>query len=99
MEDIIINLDKKIKKINNDYNLLKTKIDNIDIKHLEVIFNLSNNLDKIIETLISLKAVIFEDDIDKLEYEHQRDIKERIIQNKIDKIIKPLMLSLYLKFN
>jgi len=99
MEDIIINLDKKVEKINNDYNLLKTKIDNIDMKYIEAIFNFSNDLDKTIETLISLKADIFEDDIDKLEFEHQKDVKDRIIQNKIDKIIKPLMLSLYLKFN
>ena len=99
MEDIILKLEKKIEKIKNDYNLIKSKIDSVDIKHLENIYNFSNDLDKTIETLISLKADIFEDDIDKLEYEHQKDIKERIVQDKIDKIIKPLMLSLYLKFN
>ena len=43
MEDIIVNLDKKIEKINNDYNLLKTKMDNIDMKYLEAIFNFSND--------------------------------------------------------
>tara|TARA_B110000879_G_C11173977_1_gene515027 strand:- start:976 stop:1275 length:300 start_codon:yes stop_codon:yes gene_type:complete len=99
MDDIILNLDKKVEKVNNDYKLLKTTLANIDIKYLESIFKLSTDLDKIIETLIDLKTDIFNNNFDKLELEHQRDIKERIIQNKINKIIKPLMISLYLKFN
>ena len=99
MEDIIINLEKKIDKITTDFNLLKSKIDNIDIKYLDKIYELNNELDKSIETLISLKAEVFKNNLEKLEFEHQQDIKQRIIQNKIDQIIKPLMLSLYLKFN
>lgn len=99
MEDIIINLEKKIEKITTDFNLLKSKIDNIDIKYLDKIYELNNELDKSIETLISLKAEVFKNNLEKLEFEHQQDIKQRIIQNKIDQIIKPLMLSLYLKFN
>ena len=99
MDDIILNLDKKVEKVNNDYKLLKPTLANIDMKYLESIFKFSNELDKIIETLIDLKTDIFNNNTDKLELEHQRDIKERIIQKKINKIIKPLMISLYLKFN
>lgn len=99
MDEIIEKLDNKIKKLRTDFDFIKNKIKESELEHLEKIYNLNNDLDKSIETLLELKTALFKNNLEMLEFHQKRDIMDQIIQEKINKIMKPLMLSLYLKFS
>ena len=99
MDSIILNLKKKIDKMHQDFDLIKDKIKKLEVNDIDKIYNLNNDLDKTIESLLKLKTHIFKNNLEILNYNHQIDIKDHLINEKINSIIKPLMLCLYLKFN
>ena len=99
MDSIILNLEEKIDKIHQDFDLIKDKIKEMEVKDIDKIYNLNNDLDKTIESLLKLKKHIFKNNLEILNNNHQMDIKDHLINEKINSIIKPLILCLYLKFN
>ena len=99
MDDIIENFDDKIDKLRTDFDLIKKKIKESELKHLEKIYNLNNDLDRAIETLLEIKTVLFKNNLEILEYHQKKEIMNNIIQEKINSIMKPLMLSLFLKYS
>ena len=99
MDEIIEKFDEKIDKLRTDFDIIKEKIKESELKHLEKIYNLNNDLDRAIETLLEIKTALYKNNLEMLEFHQKRDIMDHIIQEKINKIIKPLMLSLYLKFS
>ena len=99
MNEIILNFDNKIDKIKSDFNLIKEEIKIQNISYLEDLVVLNNNLDTIIENLLNIKTDIFKNDLEKLDFLDQKEINQQLIENKVNQIIKPLMLSLLLKYS
>ena len=99
MDEIIEKFDNKIDKLRTDFDLIKEKIKETELKHLEKIFNLNSDLDKTIETLLEIKTLLFKNNLEILEYHQKKEIMDNIIQEKINSIMKPLMLSLFLKYS
>lgn len=99
MDEIISNFDIKIQKINKDFELIKHNIKEQNTDVLEHMVDLNDSIDLVIEKLLTLKSFIFKNNLELLEYNDAKEIKQQIINEKINKIIKPLMLSLLLKFN
>lgn len=99
MDEIIDNFDVKIDKINKDFELIKNCIKDQNTDILENLVELNDSIEIVIEKLLTLKSYIFKNNLELLEYNDAKEIKQQIINEKIDKIMKPLMLSLLLKFN
>lgn len=104
MEEVISNFENKLSKINDDFNLIKPLLDNNfnkqdNTKLLEELVKLKNNLDTTVDSLVNIKTVIFKNNLELLDLNNQREVQNYLIQEKINFIIKPLMLCLMLKFS
>tara|TARA_B100000768_G_scaffold181234_1_gene203445 strand:- start:783 stop:1100 length:318 start_codon:yes stop_codon:yes gene_type:complete len=104
MEEVISNFENKLEKIKKDFNLIKpllaNNFENDDYyKLLDELVNLKNNLDNTIESIVNIKTIIYKNNLELLDLENKREIQENMIQEKINSIIKPLMLCLMLKFS
>tara|TARA_B110000977_G_C10863117_1_gene410561 strand:- start:51 stop:368 length:318 start_codon:yes stop_codon:yes gene_type:complete len=104
MEEVISNFENKVGKIEKDFNLIKpllaNNFENDDYsKLLDELVKLKNNLDITIESLVNIKTIMYKNNLELLDLQNKREIQENIIQEKINSIIKPLMLCLMLKFS
>ena len=99
MEEIISNFDNKMNKINNDYKLVKDKIIEQNIDILQDLVELNESIENITEKLLNLKVKIYKNNLEKLDYINAKEVKEQILNEKINTLIKPLMLSLLLKYS
>ena len=104
MDEVISNFENKLNKINEDFNLIKPLLGNNFNKKdkteiLEELVKLKNNLDTTIESLVTMKTIIFKNNLELLDLNHQREVQDNLIQEKINSVIKPLMLCLMLKFS
>ena len=104
MDEVISNFEDKINKLDNDFKLIKPFLEKELNKNdynfiLDELLKLKNNLNNSIDSLVNIKSVLFKNNLEILDLNQKREIQENLIQEKINSIIKPLMLGLLLKYS